>query len=125
MAESKRKNLYGNISEFFANYSELSFSTLREIIYNIQYLFSRVSFRCNNDNITLYATRDFFAILFRKNGTTVNITQIKQRTADATADLIAFVSVLSLKISLEEGKAPPRRNIEEDVSYFLSIFETQ
>lgn len=44
--------------------------------------------------------RDFFAILFRKNGTTVNITQIKQRTADATADLIAFVSVLSLKISL-------------------------
>jgi len=50
--------------------------------------------------------RDFFAILFRKNRMTVNITQIKQRTADATR-LIAFVSVPSLKIPLERGEAPP------------------
>lgn len=50
--------------------------------------------------------RDFFAILFRKNRMTVNITQIKQRTADATR-LIAFVFVPSLKIPLERGEAPP------------------
>lgn len=68
--------------------------------------------------------RDFFAILFRKNRMTVNITQIKQRTADATR-LIAFVSVPSLKIPLESEEKRHRENIEEDVSYFLSIFETQ
>lgn len=67
--------------------------------------------------------RDFFAILFQ-NRMAINITQIKWRTADATR-LIAFVSVPSLKIPLEEGEKRHRRNIEEDVSYFLSIFETQ
>lgn len=68
--------------------------------------------------------RDFFAILFRKNRMTVNIMQIKQGTADAT-HLIAFVSVFFFKKYLSRKEKRHRRNIEEDVSYFLSIFETQ
>lgn len=72
------------------------FSLLCVKLYIIFNIYPWIFLRCNNDYITLYAMRDFFAILFRKNRMTVNIMQIKQGTADAT-HLIAFVSVFFFK----------------------------
>lgn len=78
----RENNSYKDINEFLQIISKkMSSSFLREIIYNVQYLSLFDSNIDSNNNITLYAMRDFFAILFRKRRMTVNITQIKQRTA--------------------------------------------